>query len=488
MTEAVHPPSASAAALRAAELAFRRFARQTNQLVAGRAHLVAGASDPEGALGAALRAMGAQVSISDDAEELRAARASGATVHDGTGDYLAGARRTSAAERIDWAAQRMPAVAALAGRLGGDGALTGMRIGICLVLEPKTAVLALGLAEAGATVSVFAHPDETDQDVADELSRRGIRVFADARADEARAEALARAFLSGRLQHLIDDGGKLIALAHRVDGALDELAGAAEETTSGLRRLATVPGGLRIPVIAVNDALSKTWFDNAVGTGQSCVSTILDLLDPDEDDWSVVGARVVVAGYGPVGRGVARHIAALGGRVTVVDVDPRPALRAATDGFAVAGDLVEAAGSADLIISATGYPATITREVLRAAASGAAFAVAGGVEDEIQWRGAVGAGAVLRPLAPSVETLEFPDGHAVRVLDRGGCINCTAGEGNPIEIMDLSFGVQLAALEMLRGGQAPSPGIHPITGEADRLVSRIGLDAIRRHDRGGRAS
>lgn len=420
--------------------------------------------------------------------------------------YLEGNRRETATERITWASAHMPVVAALSRQLADHHALAGIRIGMCLVLEPKTAVLALRLAAEGAEVSLYGHPEETDAQVAAELMARGITVFADAEASPEQATALMDAFLSQRLTLLIDDGSRVIRRAHHVPGALDELIGAAEETTSGLRNLAHEPGGPRIPVIAVNNARSKTWFDNAIGTGQSCVSTILDIIDPPTDSaprpnetahradaartavaagvapggWSICGATVVIAGYGPVGRGVARHIRALGGRVTVVDTDPTCALRAATDGCTVSTNLVNAASTSDLIISATGYPATITPEVLRAAKPGSYVAVAGGVDDEVQWRDAIGRdGATLAPVGRALERLTYPDGHSVHILDRGGCINCTAGEGNPIEIMDLSFGVQLTALDtLLTHGRDLNPGIHPIPQLADQRVSEIGLAAF----------
>lgn len=404
----------------------------------------------------------------------------GIVIHDDSADYLGGGARTTAAERIDWASVHMPVVAAMSRMLADRHDLAAQRIGMCLVLEPKTAVLALALHAAGAHVSAYAPPHETDPEIAAELTTRGVTVFADPTATPAQAEKAMDAFLSGGLHLLIDDGGRAIRRAHHVPGALENLLGGAEETTSGLRNLAQEPGGLRIPVIAVNDARSKTWFDNAIGTGQSCVSTILDLIDPSEDQWTVVGKRAVVAGYGPVGRGVARHLTALGGDVTVIDTDPPSALRAATDGYRVAANLVDAAAHADLVISATGYPATITPEVLHAAENGTYFAVAGGVDDEIQWAEAIAEShAEWVPLSPNVEELRYPNGHRVTILDRGRCINCSAGEGNPIEIMDLSFGIQLSALDLiLSRGTELRPGVHPIPRDADQRVSAIGLATL----------
>lgn len=448
-----------------AELVLRRYAGQTNRLLAGRRFWLT-APDARGeALAAALAAVGARV-VDDDAVDA----VFGADALDA---WFIDVPRSSAGERIDFARAHMPIVAELAGRLAERGLLTGRRVGICLVLEPKTAVLALALAAAGAQVSVFGHPEETDVAVAAELAARGVRVFADP--DPEREPALVEQFLDQHLHLLIDDGSRLIRALLARPSAQRELIGAAEETTSGLRPLRALGSTVTFPVVAVNDAGSKLFFDNAHGTGQSCLMTILDLLDPGRSGWGLVGRRVAVAGFGPVGEGFARHVRALGGEVVVADLDPVARLRARFAGYAT-GDLVTLAADADLVVSATGHPHTITVEVMRAARAGAAVAVAGGVEDEVDWRAALAGGADFEPVADRVERLVFADGHAVVLLDRGGCINCTAGEGNPIEIMDLSFGVQLAAVETLLTTALPA-GVQPLPNAADRLVCELGLSS-----------
>jgi len=248
-------------------------------------------------------------------------------------DTRRGPHESPAAGRIVWARRFMPASARLAARLAEDGTVRGVRIGVSMVLEPKTAVLALMLRDAGAEVSVFSHPDETDDDVADALREAGLRVHARAAAEPDEHRALALAFLEERPTVLVDDGSHVIRLAHEAaPHLLDGMIGAAEETTSGLRplRAMAAEGLLRIPVVAVNDARSKTLFDNRYGTGQSCLFTILGLTGLD-----LFGAAVVVAGYGPVGEGVARHARAFGARVVVAEPDPVRALAATYDGFRV---------------------------------------------------------------------------------------------------------------------------------------------------------
>ena len=247
-----------------------------------------------------------------------------------------------AVARIAWARRFMSTAEGLAARLDADGTVRGLRVGLSMVLEPKTAVLALTLREAGAEVTVFAHPDETDDAVAGALTDAGLRVYARSDAGPAEHRELASAFLAERPQVLVDDGSHVIRLAHETaPEVLAGLIGAAEETTSGLRPLRTMAdeGRLKIPVVAVNDARSKTLFDNRYGTGQSCLFTILGLTDLD-----LATSTVVVAGYGHVGEGVAHHARALGATVVVTELDPVRALAASFDGFRVA-PLLEAVAS-----------------------------------------------------------------------------------------------------------------------------------------------
>ena len=278
----------------AAQLLLRAYARATNMLIAGRSFAT---EDPT--LAALLRAFGAHVRPLSDAEETPAsspvafALEEDATPTPGAITVLApqgvfhgvvapdGRTITGPGDegRIEWARAHMPVTEAAARALAP--LVAGRRVGLSLVLEPKTAALALMLSEAGARVSVFGWASETREDVAARLRDAGIPVFADSSASREREWELAREFLAQRSEFLLDDGSHLIRLAHETEtcpGVLDALVGAAEETTSGLRPLRSFD--LRIPVLASNDARSKTLFDNAYGTGQSCWTTILDLIDP----------------------------------------------------------------------------------------------------------------------------------------------------------------------------------------------------------------
>ncbi len=389
----------------------------------------------------------------------------------------------AAEARIRWARRWMPVSRSTARELADGGLLRGTRVAVAMVLEPKTAVLALLLRDAGAEVVVYAHADETDDAVADVLRSAGLPVFARADVSLAEQKTLALAMLDTAPHIVLDDGSHVIRLVHQErPDLLPVMLGAAEETTSGLRPLRTMAerGTLGIPVVAVNDARTKTFFDNRYGTGQSTVFATLDLVDRLPSDTHRVrpGGTAVVAGFGPVGEGVAMVLRALGFGVVVAETDPVRALQAAFAGYLVA-PLADAVRDADLVLSATGVRDTLSLEVLRATAAGTVLAVAGGVEQEVAVEDALAAGAVPTPEAADVERFTFPDGHHVVVLDRGGCINVTAAEGNPVEIMDLSFAAQLGAVRMLlERGDELDRSVVPIDPAVDEATARAALAAF----------
>ncbi|WIB70394.1 adenosylhomocysteinase [Curtobacterium sp. MCBD17_026] len=386
--------------------------------------------------------------------------------------------------RLRWARRSMPVARSVAAELRDGGLLRGTRIGVAMFLEPKTAVLSLLLRDAGAEVVVYAHADETDDAVAEALRSAGLTVFASSTATPAEQKQLALAMLDTAPHILLDDGSHVIRLAHQErPDLLPTMLGAAEETTSGLRplRVLAARGELGIPVVAVNDARTKTFFDNRYGTGQSTVFAVLDLVDglASGTHRVVTGGAAVVAGFGHVGEGVALVLTALGFRVTVAETDPVRALQARFAGYAVA-PLAEAVRDADLVMSATGVPDTIDLEVLRACADGAVLAVAGGVDQEIAIDDALAAGARRQDGGPKAERFVFPgaDGGPI-VLDDGGCINITAAEGNPVEIMDLSFAVQLGAVRMLlERGDELERAVVPIDPAVDDVTARAALAAF----------
>nr|WP_269212793.1 adenosylhomocysteinase [Schaalia sp. lx-100] len=388
----------------------------------------------------------------------------------------------SAQARIAWARAHMPVTTAAVQRLAERGTLMDQRIGLSLVLEPKTAVLALLLHEAGATVSVFGHADEIRDDVAHYLRHQGIPVYGYAQMSAQEEKHAAVDFLSQQLTVLLDDGSHLIRMAHEdayAPVALRHMIGAAEETTSGLRplRIMERDSALKIPVVASNDARSKTLFDNAYGTGQSCLFTIMDLLDANHEGLHMGGLHVLVIGYGDVGRGFARLIRAFGAKVTICDTDSVRLLQAYMDGYEVCISPDAVAENMQWIVSATGVRHTINSSVLACAPDGCVLSVIGGVAQEIALEEAIAAGASWEPTGDrAVDILRFADGRGLKVMDKGGCINCTAGEGNPIEIMDMSFGVQTAAVEyLLTGMNARESRLHALPATLDHGISQMAL-------------
>lgn len=472
----------------AAERIIRRAARAGNRLIAGSRVLLrtdhADHTELSGTLERMLTRMGARVTAEEDGPAPD-------FVFDEAGE-TGQARGASARDRIDWAAAHMPATRALAAELAAAGTLAGTRVAVSLVLEPKTAVLALALRAAGAEVAVFGAVSETDPRVAAALAGPGIRVFApitQASAEEAPSidAANAAAVLDWRPELLIDDGAHLIRLAHTTRAeALTSLRAASEETTSGVRPLREMQaeGVLRIPVIAVNDARTKTVFDNLIGTGQSCVFAIADALDTAEIAHrghapGTAGQRWVVIGYGPVGVGVARFAAALGARVTVVERDAVRALAALHDGHE-ALPAAEALPLADVVVSATGVWHTLDAPALSYVRPGAAVAVAGGIDGELALDDLLAAGWVREELTEWVTEWIPPVRNVgeigLLVLAEGAGVNYTAAEGNPIEVMDLSFATQLASLEHLATSEL-TPGVHALPAEAEQKVARVALSA-----------
>ncbi|MEJ6490039.1 adenosylhomocysteinase [Leucobacter sp. USCH14] len=490
------------------ERAIRAAARAGNRLITGStASVDVTDADARALLTTALRRMGARLRHRDDGVDFafvdRAGEAADRT--GGTGlepaRGLAGLtvgldgsmhshRGISADSRIAWAAAGMPATARLAEQLGAGATRRGVRIGVSLVLEPKTAAFARLLADAGCSVAVFSAVSETDPEIAEELARdERIAVFAPRKADHGRPASIvdaehAAAILDWGPEYLIDDGAHLIRLAHSErPAALSRLHGAAEETTSGVRPVREMEalGDLRIPVIAVNDARTKTDFDNLIGTGQSCVFAIADVLDDANEVLpysGIAGARWAVVGYGPVGQGVARFAAALGAEVVVVEQDPVRALTALHDGHEAA-PRETALARADVVVSATGVWHTVDAHAMSMLRDGAVIAVAGGIDDEIAIDEMRATGWAEREIAPSVSEWRAPaphDDRAVLVLAQGGGVNYTAGEGNPIEVMDLSFATQVAALvRLMKPGAAA--GVHRLSESDERRVAAAALEA-----------
>lgn len=387
----------------------------------------------------------------------------------------------TAADAWARAERGMPVSAELARRIAAEGLLRGVHIALSLIVEPKTAVLVERLAAAGATVGVYCHAHECDQAIANQIRARGYAIEADAAWTPAQErEGSLRLMDRIRPDVVIDDGANFSRLMVMERPTLAaRLVGVAEETTSGVRAFTAMQqeGELPFPVVAVNDSRLKTGFDNRHGTGETCAATTMSLVGPSFFS-AAGGARVTVVGFGPVGEGFARRVRALGARVTVAETDPVRALEASFAGFAVA-PLDSALPATDMAVSATGVRHTLPADALRLLPDGATVAVIGGIANEVALDQVLSQGGTLRPGEKTgVSWLDVPQGPTLRLLASGDGVNYAAGPGNPIEIMDLSFAVQLAAVEHLlrHAGSLPAEVLR-LGPEVDRRIASIALEA-----------
>jgi len=377
------------------------------------------------------------------------------------------------ARKIAWARAHMPVLAEVGRGLRESGALSGLRVAISIHLEAKTACLALILREAGAEIAVTgSNPLSTQDEVAAALAAQGLIVHARRGVGAREYQAQLKRTLEIRPHLVLDDGGDLTALLHRECAHLgEELIGICEETTTGvlrLRKLAAA-GELRWPALAVNDAHMKHLFDNRHGTGQSTWDAIMRATN-----LLVAGKRVVVVGYGWCGRGIALRARGLGAQVTVCEVDPVRAAEALLDGFSLA-PLAEAIRQADFLVTATGCRDVVRWEHLLTAKDGLVLANAGHFDVEIDVR-ALRERTPGRRVRENVEEFELPGGRRVYLLAEGRLVNLVAGDGHPVEIMDLSFALQALCLAWLaEQGRGLAPGVYQVPPEIDQQVARLFL-------------
>ncbi|MGE5371240.1 MAG: adenosylhomocysteinase [Solirubrobacterales bacterium] len=382
----------------------------------------------------------------------------------------------SGLDKIRWAASHMPVLGSIRQECLSSRPLAGIRIAICLHLEAKTAVLALVLRDAGADVAACAsNPLSTQDDIVDALQLSGLSVFARRGQTAEEYTGQLDAVLDTRPHLIIDDGQDLVARLHteRRD-VLDTVIGGCEETTTGIQRLKALEreGALRFPMIAVNDARMKNLFDNRYGTGQSVWDAILRTTN-----LTIAGRTVVVAGYGWCGKGVSRRAAGLGARVIVTEIDPVKANEALMDGFDVM-PMIDAAPLGDFFITVTGNIDVIRMEHLQRMKDGALLANAGHFDVEISLPDLAALAAESREVRPNIMEYVLPNRRRLHLLAAGRLVNLVAGDGHPVEVMDLSFALQaLCVLYLARQGQSLAPAVYPVPEELDLRVARERLAA-----------
>ena len=379
-------------------------------------------------------------------------------------------------KKIDWVAGRSPVLNTVRDRYLGSGGVEGLNVGMVLPLEAKTAYLAAVLAGAGADVALAAPaPFFVQDDVAAALAERGVTVYASSGSPPEEAELEFRRILDREPEVVIDDRAGLISLLHagRPD-LLPNIRGASEQTTSGVTKLKAMEaaGELEVPVIAANDARSKYLFDNRYGTGQSVLTAVMQ-----NTNLMMGGKRVVVLGYGWCGKGVARYAAGLGARVTVCEVDPVKGLEAYADGFDVLPAL-EAAEVGEIFVTATGGRSVLTQAHFGRMRDGAVLANAGAWEVEINVEALTEAAGEVREVRRNVEEFVL-EGRRLYLIGHGMVANLSAGDGHPVEIMDLSFAIQALCVHYLAGNhEGMSPGVHILPKEIDDEVARAKLEAV----------
>lgn len=378
-------------------------------------------------------------------------------------------------EKIAWAWRFMPVLKSLQGRLKGGLPLKGVRLAACLHLEAKTACLLCALKRLGAEVfAAGSNPLSTQDDVCAALVARGVHVFSWHGMTTEEYLANIYSALVWDPHVIIDDGGDMIAMVHeKRPDILPQIKGGCEETTTGVRRLKAMAREkvLRMPVIAVNDAYSKYLFDNRHGTGQSVWDAITR-----STNRLIAGKAVVVAGYGWCGKGVAARARGLGARVAVVEVDPHRALEAYMDGFSVL-DMDEAASIGDIFITVTGNIGVIRKRHFVKMKNDVLLANAGHFDVEISIPELEELASRRFVSRPGVWTYELPDGRSIHLMAEGRLVNLASGDGHPIEIMDLSFALQLLSTIYVFQHDL-EPGVHKVPDEIDLEVSRLKLETL----------
>ncbi len=380
--------------------------------------------------------------------------------------------------RIQWAEREMGVLRIIKERFAREQPLQGLRMAACLHVTTETANLAITLKEGGADLALCAsNPLSTQDDVAAALvNDYGIPTFSIKGEDNETYYQHLRAALDHEPQYTMDDGADLVSMLHKDrPQLLPNVLGGTEETTTGVIRLNAMAAdnALKYPIIAVNEAETKHFFDNRYGTGQS---TLDGITRATNILWA--GRRVVVGGYGWCGRGVASRARGLGAHVIVTEVNAVRALEAVMDGFTVMPGL-EAARVGEVFVTVTGGLHTISGEHMAAMPDGAIIANSGHFNVEIDIPSLEAMSVSHREVRPFVEEYTTRDGRRLYLLGEGRLINLAAAEGHPSAVMDMSFANQALSVEYLvkNRGKMP-PGVYAVPEETDQEVGRLKLESM----------
>ena len=380
--------------------------------------------------------------------------------------------------RIEWAEREMPVLRLIRERFAKEQPLKGLRISACLHVTTETANLMKTLQAGGADVVLTAsNPLSTQDDVAASLvTHDEIPGFAIKGEDNATYYRHINAALDHKPHLTMDDGADLVGTLHKERRELlGEVIGGTEETTTGVIRLRAMAadGALNFPVIAVNDAMTKHFFDNRYGTGQSTIDGVIRATNI-----LLAGKTFVVAGYGWCGRGLATRARGMGANVIVTEVDPLAALEAVMDGFRVM-PMNEAAPIGDIFVTVTGDLNVIDRHHFALMKDGAIVANSGHFNVEINIPALEEMAKEKRLVRPFVEQFILEDGRRIHLLGEGRLINLASAEGHPASVMDMSFANQaLSAEYMVKNAEKLQKKVYSVPEEIDREIARIKLESM----------
>ncbi len=376
--------------------------------------------------------------------------------------------------KIQWVRDFMPALVAIRERFEREKPFAGKKITISIHMEAKTAFLALCLAAGGAEVhATGCNPLSTQDDVAAGLASMGVETYAMHGVNAEEYKGLLVEALSCKPDLIIDDGGDLLDLLSGEYAHLAEnIIGGAEETTTGIHRLyaRAKAGVLPFPMMNVNDAKCKHFYDNKYGTGQSVWDSIMHTTN-----LLVAGKIVVVAGYGYCGRGVAMRAKGMGADVIVTEIDPIKALEASMDGCRVM-PMDQAAPQGDIFVTTTGCRDVITRRHFEVMKNNSFLSNAGHFNVEVNGEELEKMAVKVYKRRKDIMGYELPDGRVLNLLAEGRLVNLASGNGHPAEIMDTSFAVQALSLEyILKNGKGLDRQVYEVPKSIDDAVSLLKL-------------
>lgn len=376
--------------------------------------------------------------------------------------------------KIEWVRHHMPLLNGLEKEFGQEKPFKGLKIALSVHLEAKTAYLCQVLAAGGAEMYVTgSNPLSTQDDVAAALVRDGLNVFAWYGATEEEYKRHCRKVIEAGPNLIIDDGGDLVNTIHSdFPQLIPDVIGGCEETTTGILRLQRLnrEKKLMFPMMLVNNAECKHFFDNRYGTGQSVwdgINRTTNLI--------VAGKTVVVAGYGWCGKGVAMRAKGLGAEIIVTEVNPVRAMEAVMDGFKVM-KMRQAAPLGDIFVTVTGCDGVITEEDFLIMKDGAICCNAGHFDCEIDVARLAEIATEVKPARKNIVGYTLRNGRKIYILAEGRLVNLAAGDGHPAEIMDMSFAIQALStryLAMHRDGISRKPGemVMDVPKEIDEVVA-----------------